>query len=144
ASVIGLLGFGVVMVFSAGVVEASSYDDPHHFVRRQAVFAIFAVFAMWAVSRFDYHKLRLLTYFLLGSVTVLMVLTITDWGHSAGGASRWIQLGPVNMQPSEMAKVALVLWLAYSLDKKKDRVKSFSIGMVPHMLMTGFLVLICL
>ncbi len=144
AAVIGLLGFGVVMVFSAGVVEATVFKDPYHFVRRQGIFALFAVFCMWAVSRFDYHKLRLLTYFALGAVTLLMILTVVGGGHTVGGASRWIRLGPVNVQPSEMAKVALVMWLAYSLDKKRDRVKSFSIGMVPHMLMTGGLVLICM
>jgi cell division protein FtsW len=145
AAVIGLLGFGVVMVFSAGVVEANAeYGNPYHFMQRQAVFALAAIFAMWAVSRFDYHKLRLLTYVTLGCVTVAMVLTITSLGHTSGGASRWIRLGPINMQPSEMAKVALVLWLAYSLDKKRDKVKSFSIGMLPHMLMAGFLVLICM
>jgi cell division protein FtsW len=144
AAVIALLGFGVVMVFSAGVVEAAAFDDPHHFVKRQALFALVALLAMWGVSHFDYHKLRLLTYVSLGAVTVAMVVTVTSFGHSAGGASRWIRLGPINMQPSEMAKVALVLWLAYSLDKKKDRVKTFTIGMVPHMLMAGFLVLICM
>jgi len=145
AAVIALLGFGVVMVFSAGVVEANSeFGDPYHYVRRQSVFALLAAFTMWAVSRFDYHKLRLLTYVALGAVTVAMILTVTGLGHSSGGAARWIRLGPVNVQPSEMAKVALVLWLAYSLDKKRDRVKSFSIGMVPHMLMAGLLVLICM
>ncbi len=144
AAVIGLLGFGVVMVFSAGVVEATVFSDPYHFVRRQGIFALAAIFFMWAVSRFDYHKLRLLTYFFLGAVTLLMLLTVVGFGHTSGGASRWIRLGPVNVQPSEMAKVALVMWLSYSLDKKRDRVKSFSIGMVPHMLMTGGLVLICM
>ena len=144
AAVIGLLGFGVVMVLSAGVVEASVFKDPYHFVRRQGIFAVAAIFAMWGVSRFDYHKLRLLTYFSLGLVTVLMLMTVTGFGHTSGGASRWIRLGPINLQPSEMAKVALVMWLSYSLDKKRERVKSFSIGMLPHMLMTGGLVLICM
>ncbi len=144
ASVVALLGFGVVMVFSAGVVEAADFTDPYHFVKRQAVFGLFAIVTMWGVSLFDYHKLRLLTYVALGGVTLAMILTITSLGHSAGGASRWIRLGPINMQPSEMAKVALVLWLAYSLDKKRDQVKTFSIGMVPHMLMAGFLVVICM
>lgn len=144
SAVIGLLGFGVVMVFSAGVVEAKVFDDPYHFVRRQGVFALVAIFAMWAVSRFDYHKLRLLTYLSLGAVTLLMIMTVVGFGHSSGGASRWIRVGPVNVQPSEMAKVALVMWLSYSLDKKREQVKSFSIGMVPHMLMTGGLVLICM
>src|SRR5690606_21020169 len=131
-------------VFSAGVVEAKVFDDPYHFVRRQGVFALVAIFAMWAVSRFDYHKLRLLTYLSLGAVTLLMIMTVVGFGHSSGGASRWIRVGPVNVQPSEMAKVALVMWLSYSLDKKREQVKSFSIGMVPHMLMTGGLVLICM
>ena len=145
ATVIGLLGFGVVMVFSAGVVEANAtFGEPYHFVRRQAVFALLAVIAMWWVSRFDYHKLRLLTYLFLGLVTLLMLLTVTGFGHTSGGASRWIRLGPINAQPSELAKVALVMWLSYSLNKKKERVRSFSIGMVPHMLMAGGLVLICM
>lgn len=145
ATVITLLGFGVVMVFSAGVVEANStFNDPYHFVRRQAVFGLLAIFAMWVVSRFEYQKLRLLTYPFLILVTITMLLTVTGFGHTSGGASRWIRLGPVNVQPSEMAKVALVMWLSYSLNKKKERVKSFSIGMVPHMLMAGVLVLICM
>jgi len=144
AAVIALLGFGVVMVFSAGVVEATVFKDPYHFVRRQGIFAVVAVVAMWAVSKFDYHKLRLLCYFSLGLVTVLMLVTVVGFGHTSGGASRWIRLGPVNVQPSEMAKVALVMWLAYSIDKKRDRLKSFSIGMIPHLLMTGMLVLICM
>lgn len=144
AAVIALLGFGVVMVFSSGVVEASVFSDPYHFVRRQGIFACLAMGCMWAVSRFDYHKLRLLTYLFLGLVTVLMVLTVVGFGHTSGGASRWINLGSINVQPSEMAKVALVMWLAYSIDKKREQVKTFSIGMIPHLLMTGGLVLICM
>jgi len=145
AIAIGLLGFGVVMVYSAGMIEATAdYRDPHHFVKRQGVFALVALALMWGVSRFDYHKLRLLTYFTLGVVTLLMVLSVTGFGHSGGGAARWLRFGPINVQPAEMAKVAMVLWLAYSLAKKQEKVKSFSIGMVPHLIMAGLLVLICM
>jgi len=145
AAVIGLLGFGVVMVYSAGVIEATAdFHDPHHFLKRQGVFALVALVVLWAVSRFDYHKLRLLTYFTLGAVTLLMLLSVLGFGHSGGGAARWLKLGPIHVQPSEMAKVALVLWLAYSLDKKKELVKSFSIGLLPHLMMAGVLVLICM
>jgi cell division protein FtsW len=77
-------------------------------------------------------------------VTVLMVLSVIGFGHSGGGAARWLAVGPVHIQPSEMAKVALVLWLAYSLEKKKEQVKSFSIGLLPHLLMAGMLMLLCL
>src|SRR6185295_6837015 len=52
--------------------------------------------------------------------------------------------GPINIQPSETAKLALVLWLGYSLEKKKEHVKSFSIGMLPHLIMAGGLMLLCL
>lgn len=145
ALVILLLGFGVVMVYSAGVVEAATdFKDPHHFLKRQGIFALIALLVLWGVSRFDYHKLRLLTYFTLGAVTLLMLLSVLGLGHAGGGAARWLKIGPIHVQPSEMAKVALVLWLAYSLDKKRERVKSFSIGMLPHLIMAGFLVLICM
>jgi cell division protein FtsW len=145
AATIGLLGFGVVMVYSAGIIEATAdYRDPHHFLQRQGMFALVALGLMWGVSRFDYHKLRLLTYLTLGVVTLLMLLSVTGFGHSGGGAARWLRFGPINVQPAEMAKVAMVLWLAYSLDKKQEAVKSFSIGMVPHLIMAGFLVLICM
>lgn len=145
ATVVALLGFGVVMVYSAGVTEAmSEYGDPHRFLQRQGVFAVLALAVMWGVSRFDYHKLQLLTYPILVVVTLMMLLSVLGFGQTGGGAARWLRVGPVNIQPSEMAKVALVLWLAYSLEKKRDRVKSFSIGMVPHMIMAGGLVLICM
>ncbi len=145
APVIALLGLGVVMVYSAGLIEAASdYGNPQHFVKRQSIFALAALFTVWFVSRFDYHKLRLLTYFTLGSVTLAMLLTVLGFGHTSGGATRWIRVGPVNIQPTEMAKVALVLWLAYSLDKKRELIRSFSIGLVPHLMMAGTLVLICM
>jgi cell division protein FtsW len=73
-----------------------------------------------------------------------MILSVVGFGHSGGGAARWLKLGPIHVQPSEMAKVALVLWLAYSLAKKQDRVKTFKVGMLPHLIMAGLLMLLCL
>jgi cell division protein FtsW len=77
-------------------------------------------------------------------VTLLMVLSVAGFGHTGGGAARWLALGPIHVQPSEAAKLALVLWLAYSLEKKGGKVKSFSIGMLPHLIMAGCLMLLCL
>jgi cell division protein FtsW len=145
AVIVFLMGFGVVMVESAGVIEATSdFGDPHHFLKRQGAFSLVALGLLWAVSRFNYHKLRLLTYLGLGFVVLLMLLSVLGFGHSGGGAARWLKLGPIHVQPSEMAKVMLVLWLAYSLDKKGEQVKTFSIGLVPHFLVLGLLTLICL
>ncbi len=145
AAAVALLGFGVVMVYSASAVEATTtFHDPQYFVVRQAIFAGVGLVLMLAASRIDYHRLKAFTYPILGVVTVLMVLSVTGFGHTGGGAARWLSLGPIHVQPSEAAKLSLILWLAYSLEKKRERMKSFSIGMLPHFLMAGFLMLLCL
>ncbi len=145
AVVIALLGFGVVMVYSASVIEATVvFRDPQYFLKRQAVYAGAALALMLVVSHIDYHWLRRFTYPILGVVTALLVLSVAGFGHTGGGAARWIRLGPIHIQPSEAAKLALVLWLAYSLEKKREKVKSFSIGMLPHLIMAGMLMLLCL
>jgi len=143
--VIALIGFGVVMVFSASTIEATvTFRDPYYFLKKHGIYAIMAILVMTVVSRVDYHRLRAFTYPVLGAVTVLLVLSVVGFGHTGGGAARWLRLGPINIQPSEAAKLALILWLGYSLDKKQDKVKSFSIGMLPHFLMAGVLMLLCL
>ncbi|HLV68369.1 MAG TPA: putative lipid II flippase FtsW [Polyangiaceae bacterium] len=145
AVITGLLGFGVMMVYSASVVEATAvFRDPQHFLKRQAVYALVALGVMWIASRIDYRRIRPFTYPILAVVTLLMALSVTGLGHTGGGAARWLRFGPIHVQPSETAKLALVLWLAYSLEKKRERVKSFSIGMLPHLIMAGFLMLLCL
>jgi cell division protein FtsW len=145
AVVIALLGFGVVMVYSASVIEATVvFRDPQYFLKRQAMYAGVSFALMLVLSHIDYHHYRRFTYPILGGVTLLMVLSVIGFGHSGGGAARWLAIGPIHIQPSEAAKVALVLWLAYSLEKKRDKVKSFSIGMLPHLIMAGVLMLLCL
>ncbi|HEX2731266.1 MAG TPA: putative lipid II flippase FtsW [Polyangiaceae bacterium] len=147
ALVVALLGFGVVMVFSASSVEATvSFGDPYYYLRRHSIFAALGLGLVALVSRIDYQRWRRFgfTYGILAFVTVLLVLSVVGFGHAGGGAARWLKLGPIHVQPSEMAKVSLVLWLGYSLAKKQGRVKSFSVGMLPHLMMAGVLMLLCL
>ena len=145
AAAIALLGFGVVMVYTSSVVEATTtFRDPQYFLVRQAIYACVGLAILIVASRIEYHRLKPLTYPILGVVTVLMILSVTGFGHTGGGAARWLALGPIHVQPSEAAKLALILWLAYSLEKKRERMKSFSIGMLPHFLMAGFLMVLCL
>jgi cell division protein FtsW len=145
AAAIALLGFGVVMVYTSSVVEATTtFRDPEYFLVRQAIYAVLGLVIMLAASRFDYHRIKPFTYPILGVVTLLMILSVTGFGHTGGGAARWLALGPIHVQPSEAAKLALICWLAYSLEKKREKMKSFSIGMLPHFLMAGFLMLLCL
>ena len=145
AIVTALIGFGIVMVYSASAVEATvQMHDPHYYLKRQAIFGVGALVTMWAVSAFDYHRLRKLTYWNLAFVVLTLVVCISGLGHSGGGARRWISLGPIHVQPAEMAKLALVMWLAYSLEKKAERVTTFLVGFLPHVIVPGVLMLLCL
>jgi cell division protein FtsW len=108
------------------------------------VYAVIGLASMVTLARFDYHRLRLLTYpMLLGSLALLCV-TAFGFGKSAGGASRWIELGPIHIQPAEIAKVTMIFWLAYSLSKKSERIRSFSVGFLPHVLAACVVMLLCL
>ena len=145
ATAIALVGFGVVMVYSASAVQATvQYGDPQYFLKRQTVYALAALATMWGVSRIDYHRLYRLTYPMLAFVAALLVLCVVGFGHSGGGAARWLSVGPVHVQPAEMAKVALVIWLGYSLAKKAERVKTFTVGFLPHLIIAGVFMLLCL
>ncbi len=145
AVVVALVGFGVVMVYSASAVQATvQYHDPQFFLKRQVVYAAAGLLAMWAASRIDYHRLYKLTYPVLVVVGALLLLCVVGFGHSGGGAARWLAIGPVHIQPAEMAKVALVIWLAYSLAKKAERVKTFTVGFLPHLIVAGVFMLLCM
>lgn len=145
AVLVTLIAFGVVMVYSASAVEATvQYKDPQYFLKRQVSFGTVGLLLMWGVSRVDYHAYKKLTYPILGGVVFLLIAAVAGLGHRGGGATRWIAVGPVHIQPAELAKMAIVIWLAYSLAKKGEQVKSLAIGFVPHMIMAGFLMLLCL
>jgi cell division protein FtsW len=145
ALVIALIGFGVVMVYSASAIEATvKHHDAQFFLKRQAAYALGAIAAMWITSRIDYRRLKPLTYPILGTVTLMLLLVVVGFGHKAGNAFRWISIGPIHIQPAETAKLGIVIWLAYSLSKKADKIKSFSVGFLPHLIVVGILAVLCL
>jgi cell division protein FtsW len=144
--VLALIASGVVMVFSASAVFASQrFGDGHFYLVRQGIFAAIAIPLMLIASRVDYHRfVRPLTYPVLGLSVLLLLYVALGFGHSAGGAARWISVGPVHVQPAEMAKLAMILWLAYSLSKKQEAIRTFKIGILPHLIVMGVLALLCL
>jgi cell division protein FtsW len=145
AVVIALVGFGVVMVYSASAVDATTrFHDGQFYLKRQAVYAVLALVALWVASRIDFRRLKMLTYPSLLAVAGMLVLTISGFGHRAGNADRWLNIGPVHLQPAELAKLAIVMWLAYSLSKKADKIRSFSVGFLPHLFVCGVFMLLCL
>ncbi|MBN2195428.1 MAG: putative lipid II flippase FtsW [Polyangiaceae bacterium] len=145
AVAVALIGFGVVMVYSASVIEATiDFGDAQFYLKRQVLYALGALLLMGLFARIDYHKLRPFTYGALAVVTLLLTLSVLGFGHTGGGAARWLAVGPVHIQPSEAAKLALIIWLAYSLDKKQEQVKTFWIGVLPHLIIAGVMMLLCL
>jgi cell division protein FtsW len=145
AAVVALIGFGLVMVYSASAFEATvHFSDAQHYLRRQAAYGGAGLIVMWLLSRFDYRRLRALTYPMLLVTVGMLGATVAGLGHRAGNAFRWITVGPIHIQPSEVAKVVLVMWLAYSLSKKGDQVKKFMSGYAPHLLVVGLMAALCL
>ncbi len=145
AVVIALIGFGVVMVYSASAVQATvQHHDPQFYLRKQVAYAGAALVLLFGSSRLDYHRLYKLTYPLLLGTGLLLLACVVGFGHAGGGATRWLSIGPVHVQPAEMAKLALVLWLAYSLAKKAEQVKTFTVGFLPHLLVAGLFMLLCM
>ncbi|MEZ4407462.1 MAG: putative lipid II flippase FtsW [Polyangiales bacterium] len=145
AAVMLLVAFGVVMVYSASAVFAAhSHHDAQYYLVRQGMYAALGLGAMAFTAQLDYRRLRRLTYPILGVTVLLLVATLVGFGHAGGGAARWLRLGPVNVQPAEVAKLSLVIWLAHSLSKKQEKIRTFSVGFLPHLLMAGILMLLCL
>lgn len=145
-SVVLLLAIGVVMVYSSSsIVALKRYDDGYYFLKRQLLFASVGVFVMLAISRIDYRVYQKLAYPLLGiSLISLVLVLIPHVGVDIAGTRRWFRVGGFTFQPSEFMKVAMVIYMAQSLSKKGEKVKAFSIGIVPHMMVLGFTLLLIL
>jgi cell division protein FtsW len=145
ATLVGLIAFGVVMVYSASAVYANNmFGNGYHFLIRQTVFAALALVVLLIFSTVSVPLLRRSTYPVLLIAVMMMIAVALGFGRSAGGATRWLVVGPLNVQPAELAKLAMVMWLAHSLAKKAHRVRTFSIGFLPHVLVGGLLMLLCL
>lgn len=133
-------GFGLVMVLSSsGIMAERMYDDKYYFFKRQLMFTGVGLAAMIACMQIPRRFFYSLTYVWVGCAAILLGLCLTPLGVSVNGASRWINLGPVNLQPLEYAKVALVFYLAYFFSRKQDLVRTFSVGFLPPFIVTGIL-----
>jgi cell division protein FtsW len=115
---LGLVAFGLVMVYSASSARALlSSDAPSYYLKRQAIYAVMGVIALVLLSRFDFHRLRHATHPLLAVMFVLLIAVLVI-GTAVNGARRWIPIGVMNFQPSELAKLVLALWTAALLARR--------------------------
>lgn len=146
-TVIALGVFGSFMIFSASTAYAEiRFSDAYYFVRRQAIWALLGILLMFLFSRISLEKIRERVPLIYG-ITLFLLLLVPIFGAEAGGAKRWLALGPFTFQPSELAKTALVLMLSYYFSSedvrarmKKGKNGSFLHGIFYPLL---FLVLLC-
>jgi cell division protein FtsW len=137
---------GLVMVYSASsFMAAEKYHDASHFLKRQAVYAFLGFGAMYAAMRTKYKTWRhLASPLLFVCIFLLLLVFVPGIGGTAKGAVRWIRFPGFNFQPSELTKIVLVFFMARSLDKRREKVKSFSSGFLPYMVLLTVLFVILL
>jgi cell division protein FtsW len=139
-----LVLFGLVMISSSSVViSVERFNHNYGYVIKQSTALGIGIIGLGVASRIHYSRWRLyaLPLFLLSLLFLLMVF-IPGLGKSAKGAARWINIGSFQLQPSEVVKVATVLYLSYWLEKRGDRIKTFSYGFFPFILLLVPVVLI--
>ena len=135
-----LLAFGLMMLFSASNARAyASFGDSLWYFKRQFMGVVIGGVAMYFFSRFDYHKLAKWAFAgLLGAIFLLVLVVIPGIGTTTNGATRWL----FGFQPSEIAKIALILFFSCSLAKNQDSLEYFGKGFLPYIGILGVFILL--
>lgn len=128
--VLGLLAIGLAMVYSASGIKAlDAVDDPRYFLIQQSAWVAIGLVAMLVIARIDYHRYRRLAApVLLLALLLLGVVLVPGVGTRVGGASRWLRISSfAGLQPAELAKLAIVLYLAFWLAAKRELMGRWSV-----------------
>ena len=134
--VLMLVGVGLIMLFSASFPSAYyEKGNPAYYLIRQGLFAVVGIVAMAFIGKTNYERFRgAARIALIGSIILLVIVLIPGIGTGklTHGAQRWIRMGPLQFQPSELAKVGVILYFADSISKKKDKMATFREGILPY------------
>jgi cell division protein FtsW len=135
-TVLVLLAIGVVMVYSSSAVSAYvNFSDGYYFLKRQLVWAALGIVAMLFTMSVDYHVWRrLATPIIVATLILLVLVLVPGLGKVVNGARRWLGFGSLYLQPSEIAKLSMVLFCSASLAGNQDKIASFVRGLLPQLL----------
>jgi cell division protein FtsW len=145
-TVLVLVSVGIIMVYSASfAIAGERFRDAYHFLKKQAVAAGLGMALMILAAKLDYHRWHALAIPLLAlSAALLGILIFPGLRHEIGGSARWLKVSFLSFQPAELAKLALVIYLARSLAKKEGRMQSLNVGVLPHFIVLGGLFVLVL
>jgi cell division protein FtsW len=146
-TVLILLSLGSIMVFSSGAPHAYNYidGDTYYFLKKQLMYVPLGLVAMFITMNIDYRKLgKWSPLLLVVSMALLVLVCIPGIGTELNGSRRWLIIAGQSIQPSEIAKLSIILFFSYSLSKRKDELKSFFKGLVPYLIILGIFALLLL
>src|SRR5690349_21948659 len=139
ASTVALLVLGTLMVYSASFVVAhNEFNDDTYFLVRQLIWIAAGTVGLLVAARIDYRRWRTLSLPIMFTCIGLLVLVLVPGiGSSSYGAVRWLRIGGVQIQPSEIAKLAIILYLADWLSRRGPLVTNFLRGLLPFALIVA-------
>ena len=133
-----LVLIGIVMVFSSSAAYTEQ-NDSFYFLKRQILWCLLGTGLLLIAKNLDYHKFHQYTYpIMIFTFLLLVVVMFPEFSKKVGGARRWLAFGGFSFQPSELAKFTLVLFIAKSLVKRADKLRSFAYGYLPNLIVLGF------
>lgn len=135
-----LMAIGIIMIYSTSAIYANDrMHDSLYFLKRHLIYLVGGLFMMLVAMGIDMQTLRKLSKpIMLASIVLLILVLIPHIGRETAGARRWFKIGLLNFQPSEFAKIAILIYLADLLARKEKVAKSFLHGYLPPMLVLGF------
>jgi cell division protein FtsW len=134
-----LVLMGVLMIFSSSAILAQDkYGDTYYFLKKEMIFFTIGLIGLFIARNIPYKLYAKWIYAFLVIAFILMIMCLVPpFGYTAGGASRWIKIGSLSMQPSELTKIAVIMFVAYMIAKKGLKIQNFIKGFIPVILIAG-------
>ncbi|MEK3964100.1 MULTISPECIES: putative lipid II flippase FtsW [Paenibacillus] len=134
-----LVGFGLVMVFSASsslTLASSKFgNDPLYFIKRQVIWIVLGTIVMFIAMNIHYSKFKK-WYVPIFIITVILLLVVA-FSEKINGAKSWLSIGKLGIQPTELAKISIILYISALITKKGERFRDFRTGYIPVMVIVG-------
>ncbi len=141
-----LIALGLTMVYSAsGILAKERFHDSTYFLKKELLASLIGLGGLLIAMKIPIEYFKKISYPLLGiSMILLVAVLVPGVGVRVSGAQRWMRLGPFSFQPSEFAKLGIILFMAHVLSKKHEKIQVFLVGFVPPMVLSGMIIALVL